>query len=185
MVLSISSHEASMLYLLSTRAPLGRVLQSGTEACKQCGTQNPAGGHQCTPKCLIWGGSHVTGSKECQDKLKKARELCNNHGGSRGGGGGGHDSRHRSQDDRSKKLRWFSSEGKTSRSRSRSRASRSRSRSRSRSFLPLVPLVGQQQQQQKQNTPTRKTGVKVSWGAGNPWFAPHSGEEVNTFGTGP
>ncbi|XP_070395495.1 arginine and glutamate-rich protein 1-like [Dermacentor albipictus] len=134
----------------------------------------------------ICNRNHTTGSRECQDRLKKARDLRGKANGDNNGGGRG--SRRRSRDDRGKKPRWFSSEEETSRSRSRSRASRSRSRSRSRSFPPLPPLAikgaGQlQQQQQKKKTkkePTRKSGgVKVSWGAENPWFAPHSGGVAN------
>ncbi|XP_072145253.1 uncharacterized protein [Dermacentor andersoni] len=142
------------------------------KACKQCGMQNPPKDHQCTPRCLICGGNHATGSRECQDRLKKARDVRGKANG--GNNGGGRESRRRSRDDRGKKPRWFSSEGETSRSRSRSRASRSRSRSRSRSFPPLPPLAikgGSQLQQQQQRKKTKKEPTRKSGGvktAGHP-----------------
>ncbi|CAN7939576.1 unnamed protein product, partial [Ixodes hexagonus] len=37
--------------------------------CLGCGT--PASqGHQCTPKCKLCGGSHITGDRECRNKFK-------------------------------------------------------------------------------------------------------------------
>ncbi|XP_070386203.1 uncharacterized protein [Dermacentor albipictus] len=45
------------------------------KACRQCGMQNPPENHQWQTKCLICGGDHATGSRDCKDRLKKAREL--------------------------------------------------------------------------------------------------------------
>ncbi|KAH7937234.1 hypothetical protein HPB49_009268 [Dermacentor silvarum] len=38
--------------------------------CRGCGLQNPDEQHQCTPKCKICGGPHLTAGKECAHRFK-------------------------------------------------------------------------------------------------------------------
>lgn len=126
--------------------------------CGLCGDKNPTKDHVCELKCLICGEAHRTGSKECPERLKKARPKPS---GERGRSG---------QRGRPRK-RWFSSEGETS-----------RSRSRSNSFPPLSPAgsqEGNKQEKQKKKL-SQKGGSKVSWAS---TIDPHSVENSNTNNT--
>ncbi|EEC17699.1 hypothetical protein IscW_ISCW011897, partial [Ixodes scapularis] len=38
--------------------------------CPGCGKENPIKSHPCTPKCLIGGGAHFSGSKQCRKRLE-------------------------------------------------------------------------------------------------------------------
>ncbi|XP_077494388.1 protein argonaute-4-like [Amblyomma americanum] len=46
-----------------------------SRTCRQCGCRNPEDMHQCTPKCLLCGGDHAVGTKDCKQRLKPASEL--------------------------------------------------------------------------------------------------------------
>ncbi|KAL1473283.1 hypothetical protein MTO96_038785, partial [Rhipicephalus appendiculatus] len=77
--------------------------------CRQCGLCNPETGHTCVPKCVLCSEAHLTGARECKDRLKKARRPPS-HNQEKG------DERNtqRSRKDGSygkDKRRWFSSEG--------------------------------------------------------------------------
>lgn len=140
-----------------------------SKTCRQCGSQNPVEGHECTPKCLLCGGDHAAGTKDCKMRLKTASELRwgkppqpqqQRRSRSKSHGGGG-----------ARRPRWFSDEGDESQQRGRSR---SRSRDRDGSWPPPPPKGQQPKKQQQQ----KQGGVKVSWGAGPPITlfpdAPHS-----------
>lgn len=148
------------------------------KVCRQCGLQNPTTDHQCTPKCLVCDGDHITGTRDCKQRLKSACELR-----------WGPLQQQRKSRDRSRRRRprWFRDESQESgRSGSRGR-SRNRSRSRGSERDESFPPLGQQQQEQKQGQEQQKKkktgGVKVSWGDGPPktLFAPHS--NTNTQST--
>ncbi|KAH6938662.1 hypothetical protein HPB50_011604 [Hyalomma asiaticum] len=38
--------------------------------CPICGLKNPSNGHECTPKCRIYGEGHPTADRTCKDKYK-------------------------------------------------------------------------------------------------------------------
>nr|XP_050033617.1 serine/arginine-rich splicing factor 2-like [Dermacentor andersoni] len=98
------------------------------KACRQCGARNPPEGHQCQPKCLVCGGDHATGSRDCKERLKQFKEL-------RGPAYGGRQSRQKSrsgQQQQQHRKRWLSLEGDQSQSRNQSQERRGSSRSRSR-----------------------------------------------------
>ncbi|XP_065302789.1 uncharacterized protein [Dermacentor albipictus] len=143
------------------------------KACRQCGARNPPEGHQCQPKCLVCGGDHATGSRDCKERLKQFKEL-------RGPAYGGRQSRQKSrsgqqqqqQQQQQHRKRWLSSEGDHSQSRNQSQErrgssrsrSRNRSRSRSRTNAPQSSqgIKGgkqqpQQQRHQKKQKPNNNT----------------------------
>ncbi|KAH7944322.1 hypothetical protein HPB52_018272 [Rhipicephalus sanguineus] len=95
--------------------------------CRSCGLLNPPTDHPCAPQCQICGEGHLTGAKECRQRLKTIRQHPPPH-------------QTKAYSERGRKPqrrpRWFSSERDASRGGSRSG---SRSRSRSRSFPPLPP----------------------------------------------
>lgn len=107
--------------------------------CRQCGTLDPVDGHPCAPKCQICGEGHLTGAKECSQRLKTLRPRPTPPTQPRG--------RNPQRNPPNRKRRWFSKEGETS---------RSLSHSRSQSFPPLPPAgPGQQQQPQNQDRKTK------------------------------
>ncbi|KAK8768859.1 hypothetical protein V5799_014676 [Amblyomma americanum] len=117
------------------------------KVCRQCGLQNPTTEHQCTPKCLVCDGDHITGTRDCKQRLKSACELR-----------WGPLQQQRKSRDRSRRRRprWFRDESQESgRSGSRGR-SRNRSRSRGSERDESFPPLGQQQQEQKQGQEQQK-----------------------------
>ncbi|XP_065300936.2 serine/arginine-rich splicing factor 6-like [Dermacentor albipictus] len=130
-----------------------------TRTCRQCGCQNPEEVHQCTPKCLLCGGDHAVGTRDCKQRLKSASELR----------WGTQQQLRRSRSRcRGRRPRWFRDESQGpgwSGSRSRSRG-RSRSRSRSRGSVrdesyPPLGNTDKKQLQQKQQQKKSGEGVKV------------------------
>ncbi|XP_077528140.1 uncharacterized protein LOC144139741 [Haemaphysalis longicornis] len=43
--------------------------------CVQCGLINPPDPHKCTPKCIVCGGAHLTGSAECPRRFQPRRQA--------------------------------------------------------------------------------------------------------------
>lgn len=41
--------------------------------CRICGTEDPADGHECNPKCASCGEAHLTGDRSCRKRLKQVR----------------------------------------------------------------------------------------------------------------
>ncbi|XP_065290550.1 uncharacterized protein [Dermacentor albipictus] len=131
-----------------------------TRTCRQCGCQNPEEVHQCTPKCLLCGGDHAVGTRDCKQRLKSASELR---------WGTQQQLRRSRSRSRGRRPRWFRDESQGpgrsgSRSRSRGR-SRSRSRSRSRGSVrdesyPPLGNTDKKQLQQKQQQKKSGEGVK-------------------------
>lgn len=83
--------------------------------CRQCGILNPTENHPCTPQCKFCGEGHLSGAKECPQRLKTLRR-----------------SRTPQRQPPSARRRWFSNDDDSSKT-------PSRSRSRSQSFPPLPP----------------------------------------------
>ena len=160
--------------------------------CRNCGLLNPPTDHPCAPQCQICGEGHLTGAKECRQRLKTIRQHPPPH---QTKASATYSERGRKPQ---RRPRWFSSERDASRS-----GSRPGSRSRSRSFPPLPPAdlnhdqtqgsprnyqdTEQQQQEQQQPESAKGTkmknpnarpagdGTKVSWLAeGSAPAAPHS-----------
>ncbi|KAL1424279.1 hypothetical protein MTO96_020330 [Rhipicephalus appendiculatus] len=77
--------------------------------CRQCGLCNPETGHTCVPKCVLCSEAHLTGARECKDRLKKARRPPS-HNQEKGDGRNTRRSRKDGSDGKDKR-RWFSSEG--------------------------------------------------------------------------
>lgn len=48
------------------------------KACQRCGKRQPEENHMCVPRCVLCGGEHVTGDKECKQKYK-ARFQAGSH----------------------------------------------------------------------------------------------------------
>lgn len=112
-----------------------------TPVCRQCGILNPVDGHPCAPKCHLCGDAHLTGAKECSQRLKAPRPRPPPQPAAPARGRNPH------RNPPTPKRRWFSKENETS-------CSHSRSRSRSQSFPPLPSVEpGQQQQPQQRQHP--------------------------------
>ncbi|KAL1415233.1 hypothetical protein MTO96_029653 [Rhipicephalus appendiculatus] len=77
--------------------------------CQQCGLCNPETGHTCVPKCVLCSEAHLTGARECKDRLKKARRPPS-HNQEKDGGRNTRRSRKDGSDGKDTR-RWFSSEG--------------------------------------------------------------------------
>ncbi|KAH7947996.1 hypothetical protein HPB52_017582 [Rhipicephalus sanguineus] len=118
--------------------------------CRQCGTLNPVDGHPCAPKCCLCGEAHLTGAKECSQRLKAPRPRLPPRLAATTPARG----RNPHRNGPTPQRRSFSKENETS---------CSRSRSRSQSFPPL-PSAGpghQQQQQQQQQQQPKNQGQKT------------------------
>lgn len=143
--------------------------------CSKCGTLAPEGSHECTLRCAICGGEHMSGSKACQhrfhapQKAARRQQTANEEATpptSRPGIG----RQSRSKDRRSAAESAYASQG-TSRSRSARRRSQS-ARGRSRSAGGGRGLIGQKADRGDSNSaggeenqrPSRgSTTTKVTW----------------------
>ncbi|XP_075539698.1 uncharacterized protein LOC142574519 [Dermacentor variabilis] len=121
-----------------------------TRTCRQRGCQNPEEVHQCTPKCLLCGGDHAVGTRDCKQRLKSASELR---------WGTQQQLRRSRRRSRGRRPRWFRDESQgPGRSGSRSR-SRSPGSVRDESYRPLGN-TDKKQLQQKQQQKKSGGGVK-------------------------
>lgn len=119
------------------------------KACRQCGILDPLDNHTCTPKCGLCGEAHITGARECPNRLKALRKRPTRQGAGKSNQTRGR-SRSAQRSQKRQRKRWFSTDGDTS---------TSRSRSRSQSYPALAP-AGRQQQTQHQQPPQKNQGKK-------------------------
>lgn len=128
----------------------------GDVVCRGCGASNPDSQHQCTPKCRLCGGQHLTADKDCRQRFQIPYVVRRRRW---------EKSRATDQDQAKappslptdgQNFRQLHGSGGPSRGRSRSRSrSRGRSRSRSRS-------TGGQQQPTGGSARSKKTG-SLTW----------------------
>lgn len=153
------------------------------QVCAQCGTIDPQEKHTCAPKCGLCGEDHVTGARECPNRLKTLRRRPARRDQGKTNPTGGRNSSTQRDQHQPQRRRWFSSDRDTS---------GSRSRSRSQSF-PVLPPAGGIRQGQPHQQPKRSQGNKgrkqkssqggdssgrVSWPAEvDPTIAPHTNDK--------
>lgn len=123
------------------------------KVCRGCDALNPGPDHQCSPRCKLCGGTHMTADRNCRARYKTPYVVTKRQW-----------ERHRANEEAEAVAKATSPAGKP---RSRSRT-RSRGRSRSRSRTPN-PRQQQQQRRSRSRTPRRtstrdtETTEKVSW----------------------
>lgn len=124
LVPSVLANQAGVLRACLKSGQISDVCPTpGVQMYKHCGTENADTDHLCEPKCVLSSEVHQTGSRECQQNLKKAWIPPGIGGG--GAGGARHRALSNSKSDSSVRAcgaacrRWFSSDGGSSTSRSR------------------------------------------------------------------
>ncbi|XP_049516754.1 splicing regulatory glutamine/lysine-rich protein 1-like [Dermacentor silvarum] len=120
------------------------------KVCRGCDASNPGPDHQCSPRCKLCGGTHMTADCNCRARYKTPYVVTKRQW-----------ERHRAAEEAEEAAKATSSAGK---SRSRSRT-RSRGRSRSRSRTPDSRKQRRLRSRTPRRTATRdtKTTEKVSW----------------------
>ncbi|KAH8025466.1 hypothetical protein HPB51_008381 [Rhipicephalus microplus] len=92
--------------------------------CRGCGVHNPDRQHQCSPKCNLCGGTHMTTEKDCRGRYKTPYVIRRRHW------------EHRSPNNQWTQQDYLLTDTAASKSRSQSR---SQSRSRSKTRLTRSP----------------------------------------------